>query len=89
MNWIAKDTPKTRLYTETWADVSEAKSMESAKIANKLVSDTLKGINEAVHLNGTEKQKHLTKKQRDLKIISESQEPETCHWCGGTTSLPK
>ena len=65
---------KTHLKTDgtpkTMQDVvAEAKALESAQKANKLISDTEKGIEEQVNW--------ISHKQMKLKW-----EPGTCHWCG-------
>ena len=65
---------KTHLNTDgtpkTMQDVvAEAKALESAKKANKLIADTEKGIEEQVNW--------MSHKQMKLK-----RDPGTCHWCG-------
>ena len=65
---------KTHLKTDgtpkTMQDVvTEAKALESAQKANKLISDTEKGIEEQVNW--------MRHKQMKLK-----RDPGTCHWCG-------
>ena len=49
--------------------VAEAKALESAQKASKLIEDTAKGVEEQVHWTS----------HRDMKL---KREPGTCHWCG-------
>lgn len=49
--------------------VAEAKALESAQKANKLITDTTKGMEEQIHW--------VSHKQMKLK-----REPGTCFWCG-------
>lgn len=57
--------------------VAEAKLMESAQKANKLIIDTTKGTDEAVNWRGSGRSKSFRKKHLDMKL-----KPNTCHWWG-------
>ena len=59
--------------------VAEAKLMESAQNANKLIIGTTKGTDEAVNWRGSGRSKSFRKKHRDMKL---RREPNTCHWWG-------
>ena len=89
---LSNDTMRTELLKthlrpdgtqKAMADVvAEAKSMESARVTNKLINDTTKGIiEETVHWTKSNQQQTTRKKHRDMKL---KREPNTCHWCGDT-----